>query len=75
MNNHQNAIFHPLDNFMKHSHSFAMTIFYKITKSAKLVILLISFKMFLAMVHMLFEPLSLNPLNAIIRDFCINRDD
>jgi hypothetical protein len=28
MNNHQNAIFHPLDNFMKHSHGFAMTIFY-----------------------------------------------
>jgi hypothetical protein len=26
---------------MKHSHSFAMTIFHKITKSAKLVILLI----------------------------------
>ncbi|CAC9435258.1 hypothetical protein BCLUESOX_903 [bacterium endosymbiont of Bathymodiolus sp. 5 South] len=22
MNNHQNAIFHQLDNFMKHSHSF-----------------------------------------------------
>jgi hypothetical protein len=42
MNNHQNAIFHPLDNFMKHSHGFAMTIFYKITKSAKLVILLIT---------------------------------
>ena len=41
MNNHQNAIFHQLDNFMKHSHSFAMTIFHKITKSAKLVILLI----------------------------------
>ncbi|SHN92961.1 hypothetical protein BCLUESOX_228 [bacterium endosymbiont of Bathymodiolus sp. 5 South] len=34
MNNHQNAIFHQLDNFMKHSHSFAMTIFHKITKSA-----------------------------------------
>jgi hypothetical protein len=30
-----------LDNFIKHSHSFAMTIFHKITKSAKLVILLI----------------------------------
>jgi hypothetical protein len=30
-----------LDNFMKHSYSFAMTIFHKITKSAKLVILLI----------------------------------
>jgi hypothetical protein len=28
-------------NFIKHSHSFAMTIFHKITKSAKLVILLI----------------------------------
>jgi predicted GTPase len=41
MNNYQNAIFHQLDNFMKHSHSFAMTIFHKITKSAKLVILLI----------------------------------
>ncbi|CAC9444807.1 hypothetical protein BSPLISOX_1620 [uncultured Gammaproteobacteria bacterium] len=41
MNNHQNAIFYPLDNFMKYSHSFAMTIFHKITKSAKLVILLI----------------------------------
>ncbi|CAC9658328.1 hypothetical protein BCLUESOX_2641 [bacterium endosymbiont of Bathymodiolus sp. 5 South] len=41
MNNHQNAIFHQLDNFMKHSHSFAMTIFHKITKSEKLVILLI----------------------------------
>ncbi len=41
MNNHQNAIFHQLDNFIKHSHSFAMTIFHKITKSAKLVILLI----------------------------------
>jgi GTP-binding protein len=27
MNNHRNAIFHQLDNFMKHSHSFAMTIF------------------------------------------------
>jgi hypothetical protein len=36
MNNHQNAIFHQLDNFMKHSHSFAMTIFHKITNSAKL---------------------------------------
>jgi hypothetical protein len=24
MNNHQNAIFHQLDNFIKHSHSFAM---------------------------------------------------
>ncbi|VVM24420.1 hypothetical protein BSPWISOXPB_5120 [uncultured Gammaproteobacteria bacterium] len=41
MNNHQNAIFHQLDNFMQHSHSFAMTIFHKITNSAKLVILLI----------------------------------
>ncbi|SSC07867.1 hypothetical protein [bacterium endosymbiont of Bathymodiolus sp. 5 South] len=41
MNYHQNAIFHQLENFMKHSHSFAMTIFHKITKSAKLVILLI----------------------------------
>ena len=41
MNNHQNAIFHQLDNFIKHSHSFAMTIFHKITHSAKLVILLI----------------------------------
>ncbi|VVM22936.1 Ribulose-phosphate 3-epimerase (EC [uncultured Gammaproteobacteria bacterium] len=41
MNNHQNAIFHQLDNFIKHSHSFAMTIFHTITKSAKLVILLI----------------------------------
>jgi hypothetical protein len=39
MNNHQNAIFYPLDNFIKHSHSFAMTIFHKITNSAKLVIL------------------------------------
>jgi hypothetical protein len=29
------------NNFMKHSHSFAMTIFHKITKSTKLVILLI----------------------------------
>jgi uncharacterized membrane protein len=38
MNNHQNAIFRQLDNFIKHSHSFAMTIFHKITKSAKLVI-------------------------------------
>jgi hypothetical protein len=34
-------IFHQLDKFIKHSHSFAMTIFHKITKSAKLVILLI----------------------------------
>jgi hypothetical protein len=25
MNNHQNAIFHHLDNFIKHSHSFTMT--------------------------------------------------
>ncbi|VVH65333.1 hypothetical protein BSPLISOX_1235 [uncultured Gammaproteobacteria bacterium] len=41
MNHHQNAIFHQLDKFIKHSHSFAMTIFHKITKSAKLVILLI----------------------------------
>jgi hypothetical protein len=41
MNNHQNAIFHQLDNFIKHSHSFAMTIFHKITNSAKLAILLI----------------------------------
>ncbi|CAC9446080.1 hypothetical protein [uncultured Gammaproteobacteria bacterium] len=41
MNNHQNAIFHQLDNFMTHSHSFTMTIFHKITKLAKLVILLI----------------------------------
>jgi hypothetical protein len=41
MNNHQNAIFHQLGDFMKHSHSFAMTIFHKITKSAKLVTLLI----------------------------------
>ncbi|VVH65335.1 hypothetical protein BSPLISOX_1237, partial [uncultured Gammaproteobacteria bacterium] len=41
MNHHQNAIFHQLGDFMKHSHSFAMTIFHKITKSAKLVILLI----------------------------------
>ncbi|CAC9651254.1 hypothetical protein [bacterium endosymbiont of Bathymodiolus sp. 5 South] len=41
MNNHQNAIFRQLDNFIKHSHSFAMTIFHKITHSAKLVILLI----------------------------------
>jgi hypothetical protein len=39
MNNHQNAIFHQLDNFIKHSHSFAMAIFHKITKSAKLVII------------------------------------
>jgi hypothetical protein len=31
MNNHQNAKFHQLDNFIKHSHSFAMTIFHKIT--------------------------------------------
>jgi uncharacterized protein YjbI with pentapeptide repeats len=42
INNHQNAIFHQLDNFMKHSHSFAMAVFHKITKSAKLVILLIT---------------------------------
>jgi hypothetical protein len=41
MNNHQNAIFHQLDNFIKHSHSFAMTIFHKINNSAKLVTLLI----------------------------------
>ncbi|CAC9463494.1 hypothetical protein [uncultured Gammaproteobacteria bacterium] len=41
MNNHQNAIFYPLDNFIKHSHNFAMIIFHKITNSAKLVILLI----------------------------------
>jgi hypothetical protein len=27
MNHHQNSIFHQLDNFIKHSHSFAMTIF------------------------------------------------
>ena len=40
-NNHQNAIFRQLDNFIKHSHSFAMTIFHKITNSEKLVILLI----------------------------------
>jgi uncharacterized protein YllA (UPF0747 family) len=33
MNNHQNAIFRQLDNFIKHSHSFAMTIFHKITHS------------------------------------------
>ncbi|WP_139698991.1 hypothetical protein [bacterium endosymbiont of Bathymodiolus sp. 5 South] len=39
MNNHQNAIFRQLDNFIKHRHSFAMTIFHKITHSAKLVIL------------------------------------
>ncbi len=37
MNTHQNTIFHQLDNFIKHSHSFAMTIFRKITHSAKLV--------------------------------------
>ncbi|VVM19190.1 hypothetical protein BSPWISOXPB_894 [uncultured Gammaproteobacteria bacterium] len=42
MNNHQNAIFHQLDNFIKHSHSFTMTIFHKITNSAKLVTLLIT---------------------------------
>ncbi|SSC08329.1 hypothetical protein [bacterium endosymbiont of Bathymodiolus sp. 5 South] len=41
MNNHQNATFHQLGDFIKHSHSFAMTIFHKITKSVKLVILLI----------------------------------
>ncbi|VVH66579.1 hypothetical protein BSPLISOX_2315 [uncultured Gammaproteobacteria bacterium] len=41
MNNHQNAIFHQLDNFIKHSHSFAMTIFHTINNSAKLVTLLI----------------------------------
>ena len=41
MSNHQNAIFRQLDNFIKHSHSFAMTIFHKITNSEKLVILLI----------------------------------
>ena len=41
MNNHQNAIFHPLDNFIKHNYNFAMAIFHKITYSAKLVILLI----------------------------------
>ncbi|CAC9440873.1 hypothetical protein BSPLISOX_3226 [uncultured Gammaproteobacteria bacterium] len=41
MNNHQNAIFHQFDNFMQHSHSFAMTIFHTINNSAKLVILLI----------------------------------
>jgi hypothetical protein len=29
------------DNFIKHSHSFAMTIFHKINNSAKLVTLLI----------------------------------
>jgi hypothetical protein len=33
MNNHQNAIFHQLGDCMKHSHSFAMTIFHTITKS------------------------------------------
>jgi hypothetical protein len=27
MNNHQNAIFYPLDNFIKYSHNFAMIIF------------------------------------------------
>ena len=42
MNTHQNTIFHQLDKFIKHSHSFAMTIFRKITHSAKLVILLIT---------------------------------
>jgi DNA ligase-1 len=41
MNNHQNAIFRQLDNFIKHSHSFAMTIFHTINNSAKLVTLLI----------------------------------
>ena len=41
MSNHQNAIFLQLDNFIKHSHSFSVTIFHKITHSAKLVILLI----------------------------------
>ena len=41
MNNHQNAIFHQLDNFIKHSHSFAMTVFHTINNSAKLVTLLI----------------------------------
>ncbi|VVM28438.1 hypothetical protein BSPWISOXPB_10999 [uncultured Gammaproteobacteria bacterium] len=40
MNTHQNTIFHQLDKFIKHSHSFAMTIFRKITHSAKLVTLL-----------------------------------
>ncbi|CAC9439901.1 hypothetical protein BSPLISOX_3206 [uncultured Gammaproteobacteria bacterium] len=44
MNNHQNAIFHQLDNFIKHSHSFAMTIFHTINNSAKLVTLLIIMK-------------------------------
>ena len=41
MNNHQNAIFRKLDNFIKHSHSFSMTIFHKITHLVKLVISLI----------------------------------
>ena len=41
MNNHQNAIFRQLDNFMKHSHGFAMTMFHTINNSAKLVTLLI----------------------------------
>ncbi|VVH56652.1 Type III effector HopPmaJ [uncultured Gammaproteobacteria bacterium] len=40
MNTHQNTIFHQLDNFIKHSHSFAMTIFRKITHSAKLGVLM-----------------------------------
>jgi hypothetical protein len=42
MNNHQNAIFYPLDNFIKHSHSFAMTIFHKIwLYSVSLIIVII----------------------------------
>jgi hypothetical protein len=41
MSNHQNAIFRQLDNFIKYSHNSTMTIFHKITHSAKLVILLI----------------------------------
>jgi hypothetical protein len=35
MNNHQNAIFHQLDNFIKHSHSFAMTIFHTFKNDLK----------------------------------------
>ncbi|SHN93214.1 hypothetical protein [bacterium endosymbiont of Bathymodiolus sp. 5 South] len=41
MNNHRNALFHQLDNFVKHGRSFAMTISHKITNLEKLVILLI----------------------------------
>jgi hypothetical protein len=37
MNNHQNAIFHQLDNFIKHSYSFANI--RKITNQARLLII------------------------------------